>query len=151
MFPKSIRFPIPGWSHFSAPRHCVSRFTAWYRKKGAPIFPFSILVWWSFSITWSFISKIQCGPFIIWPISPQIHKKIPIPCPKFFICSTLLLLCCYCCICWHLTFQCYNRNWLRADSRFAPSQWETSLQSNAVSHWLGANLKSALWLTTDSL
>ena len=32
----------------------------------------------------------------------------------------------------------------RADSRFAPSQWETSLQSNAVSHWLCANLESAL-------
>ena len=31
-----------------------------------------------------------------------------------------------------------------ADSRPAPSQWETSLQSNAVSHWLGANLESAL-------
>ena len=28
----------------------------------------------------------------------------------------------------------------RADSRFASSQWETSLQSNAISHWLGANL-----------
>ena len=34
----------------------------------------------------------------------------------------------------------YNRN----DSRFSPSQWETSLQSNAVSHWLGANIKSGL-------
>ena len=32
----------------------------------------------------------------------------------------------------------------RADSRFVPSQWEMSLQSNAISHWLGANLKSAL-------
>ena len=31
-----------------------------------------------------------------------------------------------------------------ADSRRAPGQWETSLQSNAVSHWLGANLESAL-------
>ena len=31
----------------------------------------------------------------------------------------------------------------RVDSRIAPSQWETSLQSNAVSHWLGANLESA--------
>ena len=30
-----------------------------------------------------------------------------------------------------------------ADSRFAPSQWEMSLQSNAVSHWLGTNLESA--------
>ena len=33
---------------------------------------------------------------------------------------------------------------LRADSRLAPSPWETSLKSNAVSHWLGANLESAL-------
>ena len=32
----------------------------------------------------------------------------------------------------------------RADSRLALSQWETSLQSNAISHWLGANLESAL-------
>ena len=31
-----------------------------------------------------------------------------------------------------------------ADSRLAPRQWETSLQSNTVSHWLGANLESAL-------
>ena len=31
-----------------------------------------------------------------------------------------------------------------ADYRLAPSQWETSLQSNAVFHWLGANLESAL-------
>ena len=35
--------------------------------------------------------------------------------------------------------------WHRADSRLVPSQWETSLQSNTVSHWLGANLESALW------
>ena len=32
----------------------------------------------------------------------------------------------------------------RADSRFAPSQWETALLCNDVSHWLGANLESAL-------
>ena len=40
----------------------------------------------------------------------------------------------------HVIRWCHNR----ADSRLAPSQWETSLQSNAVSHWLGANLESAL-------
>ena len=33
----------------------------------------------------------------------------------------------------------------RADSRHAPRQWETSLQSNAVSHWLSANLESAIY------
>ena len=31
-----------------------------------------------------------------------------------------------------------------ADSRFAPSQWETALLCNDVSHWLGASLDSAL-------
>ena len=31
-----------------------------------------------------------------------------------------------------------------ADSRFAPSQWETALLCNDVSHWLGASLESAL-------
>ena len=35
-------------------------------------------------------------------------------------------------------------NSLKADSRFAPSQWETALLCNDVSHWLGANLESAL-------
>ena len=31
----------------------------------------------------------------------------------------------------------------RADSSFAPSQWEPALLCNDVSHWLGANLDSA--------
>ena len=31
----------------------------------------------------------------------------------------------------------------RADSKLAPSQWEMLLQSNTISHWLGANLESA--------
>ena len=38
----------------------------------------------------------------------------------------------------------------KADSRLTPSQWETSLQSNAVSHWLGANLGSALPFLADN-
>ena len=29
---------------------------------------------------------------------------------------------------------------IRADSRFAPSQWETALLCNDVSHWVGASL-----------
>ena len=37
-------------------------------------------------------------------------------------------------------------HWFRADSRFAPSQWETALLCNEVSHWLGASPESALWL-----
>ena len=36
-------------------------------------------------------------------------------------------------------------SYLRADSRLAPSQWETALLCNDVSYWLGANLESALY------
>ena len=32
----------------------------------------------------------------------------------------------------------------RADSRFAPSQWETALICNDVSHWLGSSLESTM-------
>ena len=39
--------------------------------------------------------------------------------------------------------QCAARIVFRADSRFAPRQWETALLCNDVSHWLGASLKSA--------
>ena len=39
----------------------------------------------------------------------------------------------------------------RADSRFAPSHWQTALLCNDVSYWLGASLESALaesfWIT----
>ena len=33
----------------------------------------------------------------------------------------------------------------RADSTFPPSQWETALLCNDVSHWVGASLESALY------
>ena len=36
-------------------------------------------------------------------------------------------------------------SFFRADSRLAPSQWEMLLQSNTISHWLGANLESNLF------
>ena len=35
--------------------------------------------------------------------------------------------------------------YIRADSRFAPSQWETLLLYNDVSHWLVVSLESALY------
>ena len=39
---------------------------------------------------------------------------------------------------------------VRAESRFAPSQWETALLCNDVSHWLGASLESALIVTESN-
>ena len=45
-------------------------------------------------------------------------------------------------IMWKLVMRGWSRS--SADSRFVPSQWETPLLCNDVSHWLGANLESAL-------
>ena len=45
----------------------------------------------------------------------------------------------------HTVSLAYKYMWCRADSRFAPSQWETALLCNDVSHWLGASLESSLW------
>ena len=39
----------------------------------------------------------------------------------------------------HLQPPCLKCSY-RTDSRLAPSQWEASLQSTTVSHWLGVNL-----------
>ena len=48
----------------------------------------------------------------------------------------------------------HMRNIFRPDSRLAPSQWETVLLCNNVSHWLGASLESAfynnVWLTMNN-
>ena len=41
---------------------------------------------------------------------------------------------------WHLII------YFRTDSSRAPSQWETASLCGDVSHWLGANLESALYL-----
>ena len=38
-----------------------------------------------------------------------------------------------------------------AESRFAPSQWETTLLCNGVFHWLGTNLESATDVTDVKL
>ena len=58
----------------------------------------------------------------LWRHCNDIYHKSLKPCEQFF-----WMTCVY-----------------RADFRFGPSQWETSLQSNPVSHWLGAILESIL-------
>ena len=47
-------------------------------------------------------------------------------------------------VCMIVTFLEYRWYRFGADSRFAPSQWETALLRNDVSHWLGARLESAM-------
>ena len=43
----------------------------------------------------------------------------------------------------------YLHCFIRPDSRFVPNQWETALLCNNVSHWMGANLESALFMLRD--
>ena len=66
----------------------------------------------------------------------------------FTTCHAVQSLTCFWCRMLHCYYQtnllCMQGIIYRADSRFEPSQWETLLQSNAISHWLGANLESAL-------
>ena len=45
---------------------------------------------------------------------------------------------------WRLTRSYGHGRVNRGDSRLALSQWETFLQSNAISHWLGSNLEQFL-------
>ena len=49
-------------------------------------------------------------------------------------------------LCIPLLSSCSSSHVYRVDSRFAPSQWETALLCNDVSHWLGANLEAVLCL-----
>ena len=41
--------------------------------------------------------------------------------------------------------------YIRADSRFAPSQWDTVLLCNDVSYWLGASLEPALYMHIEQI
>ena len=50
----------------------------------------------------------------------------------------------------HALFAYLGYTSIRADSRLAPSRWDTLLQSNTVSHWLGANLESALSMACEN-
>ena len=50
---------------------------------------------------------------------------------------------CECSVTWIKYGTCMSH--YRADSRLVPSQWETALLCNDVSHWLGAKLESALY------
>ena len=54
-------------------------------------------------------------------------------------------------LCFQLITKSCGLSIYRADSRFVPSQWETALPCNDVSHWMGANLESALILHTSGL
>ena len=90
------------------------------------------------------------GPmnFAIWvvynsfyDIKVRVHSLIHVPSLPFHacvICSIGLYLV-------NIILYIYIYIYARADSRFAPSQWETALLCNDVSHWLGVGLESAMY------
>ena len=41
--------------------------------------------------------------------------------------------------------------WIRDDFVYAPSQWETTLQCNVVSHWLGACTEWSCWMKAGGI
>ena len=80
---------------------------------------------------------------ILWGEPPVTYR---FPCKRPVMCKVSMPLCHYMNTLWTHTYPTITGElWvIRADSRLASSQWETTLQSNAVSHWLGASLESAL-------
>ena len=88
-----------------------------------------------------------------WPVMQKVFPCNGVIMERFNLVTIAVLHCavplCYATLCYVMlryvmlcyAMLCYA---IRADSRLAPSQWETPLQSNAVSQWLGANLESAL-------
>ena len=72
---------------------------------------------------------ISKSEFIIWSMFHLYHFM-----PLLYVASGYILLISY-----------YIYIYARADSRFAPSQWETALLCNDVSHWLGVGLESAMY------
>ena len=92
-------------------------------------------------------------------VRPSVHPSVrPASCVRSVASRVLVGSISYLYILSSNTRSCVNANILfiendrvesndycvRVDSRFAPSQWEMALVCNDVSHWLGANLDSAL-------
>ena len=88
-----------------------------------------ICLYCSVSMSW-YVRKIYIATFEDYPVLMS-----------WFVLKKIHASVWYCGIDSHLVSELLYR----ADSEFAPSQWEMSLQSNTISHWLGANLESALW------
>ena len=61
---------------------------------------------------------------------------------SFHVMTSSLCKRCWLCLCHR--WQIRRASSCRAHTRLAPSQWETPLQSNVVSHGLGADLESSL-------
>ena len=95
-------------------------------------------------------SKITVTDWLtVWPDQQQRNTKVPRCWP--FVPRTTVQECVksFCVMASHVSHttskastNCITQSW--SNARLAPSQWETSLHSNTVSHWPSANLESVL-------
>ena len=91
------------------------------------------ILWWWWVWKWYFINSLPHPTGLMSLTFCSSHDIVP------YIKSTLVA------VAWHSPISAPNNTILhRAGSRFAPSQWETELLCNYVSHWLGTSLESAL-------
>ena len=93
--------------------------------------------WWYFFIIFEYILHISTPHIMVFCF----------PLPYFPLSTSALFFAKYSCT--HIVYRrslvtFYIHIDYRADSRSAPSQWETVLLCNNVSHWLGTSLESAL-------
>ena len=121
---------MPGWMTvlrtLGNPHYGAVLFLTWFFGFGIGL-NFTFLFW--------HLQDIGGGP-TLFGISSVITHVCEIF--SFVICKKLI----------GLLGKCSYTSLNRADSRFAPSQWETALLCNDVSHWLGVSLEYAvsLWL-----
>ena len=107
----------------------------------------SFLIWCG--LYQSFYNKFNCNVFSRY--GWWAHKSFVKCIPALYgekgvilpLCGALQTILCLCCI---RLVQQHHGIWmiLWADSRFAPSQWETGLHCNNISHWLGTSIVSDL-------
>ena len=86
---------------------------------------------WHHELTKSLQSLLWACEWLLWEFGWKLYYKVSFACCS--VEGTDIEL-------WHSTTVVV----CRADSRSAPSQWETALLCNDVSHWLVASLESAL-------
>ena len=115
--------------------------TVWYSKERSIAHPGTI---YQFLVCSLFYCHCLCVLCTILCFTDHVITKTTC----MFLSKTLIGQNSLTCWCHNQTLLPPNRHlclWcLRADSRFAPSQWDTMVLCNDASHWLGANLESAL-------
>ena len=111
----------------------ISKLLQYSPRSNFTVSTWATILWWWWVWKWYFINSLPHPTGLMSLTFCSSHDIVP------YIKSTLVA------VAWHSPISAPNNTILhRAGSRFAPSQWETELLCNYVSHWLGTSLESAL-------